>query len=170
MSEKLGFLILRSDKLSKDVAGLWPLVDLVTTLICKDKRIMTVYNDKWGAFTLPMSKRRQWKDAKLKDEGERLEEWDDAAVRVAAEWLGCTLTTMPDKLTELSEFQQSDRDEKWKRYRVHVYLLNVAATEPAPGRIVEWLTPEELLDEHRRPISPTARFIIAELRYKGLLQ
>ena len=170
MSEKMGFFILKSDKLKKDVAGIWPLVDVVATLVCREDQILAVYNERWGAFTLPMSKRRRWKDPQTKAESEREEEWEDAAVRVAAEWLGQTTTEKPQFLLDLAEFQQSDRDEKWKRYHMQAFRLVVPhAVTASPGRVTEWLTAEQILDENRRPISATARYVVAELHLKGLI-
>jgi len=169
MSEKMGFFILKSDKLKKDISGLWPFVEIATTLVCCGGKILSVYNDRWGAFTLPMSKRRRWQDPRTKEEAERVEDWDDAAVRVAAEWLGHTLTDKPRLLTDLAEFQQSDRDERWKRYHVQVFQVDAQNEKAvAPNRIVEWLLPDQIVDEERRPISPTARYIISELKLKGI--
>lgn len=169
MSEKMGFFILKNEKLEKDISGVWPLIDMVSVLVCKGDKVLTVYNEKWAAFTLPMSKLRKWKDPKVKD-AERTEEWEDAAVRTAVEWLGCTMTAKPERLVEFAEFQQSDRDERWKRYHVQAYTIQVDDDIVLPpSKITEWLLPAEITDESRRPISPTARHIMNELVQKGLV-
>jgi hypothetical protein len=118
-----------------------------------------------------MSKRREWKDPEARQGSTRMEEWDDAAVRAAAEWLGRTVDEKPHLLLDMAEFQQSDRDATWKRYHFQVFELAVdKQREPPPSRVVEWLTPAQIMDERRRPISPTARHVIAELTSRSLLQ
>jgi len=170
MSEKMGFFVLKDEKLDKSISGLWPLIDLVAVIVTRGDRILTVYNEKWGAFTLPMSKLRRWRDPKVKEKAERVEDWEDAAVRAATEWVGRTTTDKPEYLREMAEFQQSDRDEKWKRYRTRAYRIELPAeVEPHPARVTEWLTAAEICDEHRRPLSPTARYIVRELHLTGHL-
>jgi len=144
-----------------------PLVDVAATLITHGDRILAVYNPKWGSFTLPMSKRRSWENVAAKEKAVTIEDWEDTAVRAAAEWLGCTVTQKPEFLLEAAEFQQSDRDAKWKRYRLQAFKVTVDDPAAVQGGNCEWLSVDELLDENRRPISPTARYVIAELRLEG---
>jgi hypothetical protein len=166
MSQKLGFFVRKSETTGKTISGILPLVDVVATLIVKNNRILAVLNERWGSFSLPMSKRRSWEDPAAEKGIERQEEWEDAAIRAAVEWMGRTTTTEPQFLSEIGEFQQSDRDGKWKRYHMKAYRIRISddAQEPPAGRIAEWLTAEDFLDENRKPISPTARHIISELR------
>ena len=165
MSEKLSFLIRKSDDTGKAMAQLMPLMDVAVSLIMKGDRILMVYNEKWGSFTLPMSKRRVWTDPSSKEGGERAEDWEDAAIRAATEWTGCTSTAAPEFLLDLAEFQQSDRDAKWKRYHLQVFKVAVGEDlEIPPGRVTEWLAADDIVDEERKPISATARHIIAELK------
>ena len=170
MSQKLGFFIRKSDASGKTISSLMPLVDVAATLIVKNDRILAVYNKKWSSFTIPLTKRKVWNDPGTDKDESREEEWEDAAVRAAAEWIGRTLTNKPELLMDVAEFQQSDRDAKWKRYRMRAFTIRVDQdTEPPPGRITEWLTADEFLDEKRKPISPTARHIVAELKHNGIL-
>ena len=169
MSQKMGFFVRKCEATGKHVHAVMPLVDLATTLLVKDGRVLAVYNAKWGAFTLPMSKRRRWEAPAGTKETEREEEWTDTAVRAAAEWLGRTLTGEPEFLAEVAEFQQSDRDAQWKRYRMRVYKIEVDTLDLPAGKACEWLLPDELTDEDRRPISPTARHVIGELKLNGLV-
>jgi hypothetical protein len=170
MTQKMGFYVLKSDKLSKEISALWPLLDVAVALITCGDRILAVYNDRWGAFTLPMTKRRVWEDPKAGKDSARTEEWEDAALRAAVEWMGRTTTQKPEFVLDFAEFQQSDRDEKWKRYHVQAYQIELGKdVTPPPSRITEWLTAEEFLDEKRRPISPTARHVVSELKVNGII-
>jgi hypothetical protein len=143
------------------------LVDVGAAVVerVQDGRILAVWNAGWGAFTLPMSRRHAWKDPAIPD-SLHTEAWEDAAARAAAEWLGRTCE--PVHLADLGEFQQTDRDGVWKRYRFQVFRVAVAGDAPlVPGAIAEWLTPEQFL--HRRPISPTAKYLIGQLHEARLV-
>jgi hypothetical protein len=143
-----------------------PIVNVAVTLIVHDNKILMVWNAKWGAFSLPMTKRREWHDPRY-PASHRGEDWLDAAARAGAECLGRTCA--PDLvLDNIGEWNQSDRDGAWKRYQFQVFKLSVS--DPAalvPGTAVEWLTPTEILN--RRPISPTARYVIGKLQEAGKL-
>lgn len=168
MSKKMGFYVLRSSDTDQERSALLPIIDVAAVLICCEGRILTGFNPKWGAFTLPTTKRRSWADDSIAPGAVREEEWTHAAVRAAAEWLGRTLLEVPVSLGEVPEFQQSDRDGKWKRYRLHAYRLDLEC-EPAisPLHIVEWLEPEQIMDEKRMPVSPTARHVVAHLQHEN---
>jgi len=169
MSKKLGFFIRKSDT-GKKVSAVMPLLDVVVVLLMKGEKILSVYNQNWGSFTLPMSKRRTWQDPESAEGSEHVEDWEDAAIRAAAEWLRKTMTGKPEFLLDMSEFQQSDRDAKWKRYHIQVFKISMESTEGVGGgRAVEWLTADEFIDEHRCPMSPTARHVMNELKLRGLV-
>jgi hypothetical protein len=170
MSDKMGLFILKGDKMSKGSSRLMKLLDIAAVVVRRGDSVLTVWNDSWGAFTLPMSKRRLLKDPEAREGSERLEDWKEAAVRAAAEALGRTIVKEPELILDMSEFQQSDRDGTWKRYHIQAFELLVDDdTNPSPARVTEWLTPEQIADERREPISPTARHIIGELRLKAIL-
>jgi hypothetical protein len=170
VATKLGYFIVKSETSSKNVNVLLPLVDVAAVLVTNGNRILAVYNEKWGSFTLPMAKRRTWEGRPADKAGAHTEEWEDAAVRAAAEYLGRTLTSRPRPLVTLAEFQQSDRDGQWKRYHLRAFKLAVDPdTRPSPAVVAEWLTADDFTDEKRQPISPTARHIIAELKLQGAL-
>jgi hypothetical protein len=144
----------------------FPQLDVAVTLITWGERVLAVYNSRWGSFTLPMTKRRDWHDPNVA-QSHHGEDWLDAAARAGAEWLGRTCEPKP-VLDELGEYQQSDRDGTWKRYHFRVFRVSVEGVpDLVPGAIAEWLTPAELLG--RRPVSPTARHVIAKLRENGKL-
>lgn len=146
-------------------------LDVAVTVIERGGLLLAVYNEKWSSFTLPMTKRRQWKDPEVPGVVTD-EEWIDAAARAAAEWLGRTSTTDPKHLSDtVPEFHQSDRDGRWKHYRFQVFQVSLEeGREPRSGAVAEWLTPEQFLDEERRPISPTARYLIGKLKGEAILQ
>lgn len=144
-------------------------VEVAATLITRGQEILAVYNEQWMAFTLPMTKRRTWDDPNI-PVAHREEAWIDAAARAAAEWLGRTVTG----LTELplppdtEPYHQSDRTGQWTRYTFQVFRLELDPNdEPLPGAVTQWLTREQLLDESRRPISPTLRHVLQALDQAG---
>lgn len=166
----MGFFIRKSDETGESVQGLMPITEVVAVIVMKAGRLLLVYNANWGAFALPMSKRRTWEDPSQKADAVREEDWEDTALRAASEWLGGTTRAKPEALGQVPEFQQSDRDGKWKRYHTEAFRLEIEDDlGPAPGKSTEWLVVDDVLDEDRRPISPTARHVVAELRARGLI-
>lgn len=169
MAQKMGLFVLKTSDADEKKTALLPLLDIAAVLVMCHGRILMGFNAQWGAFTLPMSKRRSWEDATTAKGKVREEKWEDTATRAAAEWLGRTLVVTPDPLGEIGEFQQSDRDGKWKRYHLRAYRLEVDPDiQPRASAPTEWLLPAQILDTARGPISPTARHIVAELRAKGM--
>jgi 8-oxo-dGTP pyrophosphatase MutT (NUDIX family) len=133
--------------------------DVAATVIYRGDAILLVYNVQWGAFTLPMTKRRRRTQlGGTADSG--LEDWSDAAMRNVGEALGITSPQTPEFLLEDVDVRQSDRTGEWKRYHFQLFALGVdpEMVMPRPGTL--WLRAEEILDEARRPISPTARFLV----------
>jgi hypothetical protein len=140
---------------------------VAVTLLVQGGNLLAVYNPKWSAFTLPMTKRRQWRDPEFPQVRE--EEWVDAAARAVAEWLGRTITVAPVVVDDLGGFAQGDRDGVWKRYNFHVFRVALpAGAAPVAGAVWEWLTPAQMLDPNRRPISPTARYVVQELQGRAI--
>ncbi len=138
-----------------------PKVEVAVALITCGKKILAVYNDAWSAFTLPMTKRRQWKDSAIKG-GVRVEDWHRAAARAAGECLLDTIAAFPKEPEfPLEELRQGDREGVVKRYHYEVFRVEVdEGAALVPGRRTQWLTRLELLDDSREPISPTAREIL----------
>jgi hypothetical protein len=142
----------------------FPLVDVAVSLVTSGPRVLVAWNPKWGEFSLPMTKRRVWRDPRVAA-SHHAEDWNDAAARAAAECLGRTCE--PEFLLDVpGEYQQSDRDGAWKRYNFQVFQLTLAdQPDLVPGVVAEWLSPKEVLN--CRPISPTARFVIGKLQEAG---
>ena len=149
----------------------FPTVEVAVTIISKrrSKRILAVFNPRWGSFTLPMTKRKYWEDPKA-PAANRPEDIVISAVRAGAEVLGTTFdhALLPKLLLREAHFHQSDSEGKWKRYDLHIFGLQVSAkTRFAPCTFVEWLTPADFAA--REPVSGTARFVIALLQKEGKL-
>ncbi|MGO8697047.1 MAG: hypothetical protein ACLQVY_04945 [Limisphaerales bacterium] len=143
-------------------------VEVVATLLVQGKKILAVFNPRWGAFTFPMSRRKFFKDSDV-SEAATPEKLDRAAARVAAEALGRSFPPddFPTLLVEIKNFEQSDADGIWKLYTIHVFSLKVSeGVRLAPGVITEWLTPKEL--QTREPVTHTARYILRESEKQGL--
>ena len=139
-------------------------VEVAVCVILRGPQILVAYNESWGSFTMPMTKRRAWQMGT--NEGHlQFEPWKTAAARAAAELLGQTIRL--DGLRDLwtiENYGQSDRDGQWKFYEFHCFALDLAvgiAHHYVPP--AEWLSRDELLDPEREPISKTARFLAERL-------
>jgi len=131
-------------------------IEVAVTVIVAGEKILTVRNDKWGAFTLPMTK-LQRKPLGMVENATQIERWSDAAMRNVGECLGRTSGREPKLLMDVGELRQSDRTGQVNHYHFQVYLVEVDSEQTAPGLASEWLTINQIIDAERRPISPTAR-------------
>lgn len=132
-------------------------------IACGDK-VLAVHNPKWGAFSIPMTKRRKWRDPAMRL-GAKDEEWQAAAGRAAAEVLGRTLSVdkLPQPLHDILEYRQNDADGIWKLYDLHVFKMPLHKP-PASfgfGIVAEWLTADQL--HERVPVSSTVRYLLKQL-------
>jgi hypothetical protein len=141
-----------------------PLAEVGVALIRCGERILVVYNPRWEAFTLPMTTRRRWPGS----QDNPVEPWEDTAARAAAEVLG--RTCKPAYFHEMQQVLQSDREGIWKEYYFQVFRVSAPEEGPlAPAVIGEWLTPDDIFDLNRKPLSTTVLTIVGELRSQGLL-
>jgi hypothetical protein len=140
-----------------------PQVPVAVTLIMFGGDLLLVYNPRWRAFTLPMTKRRCWPNPDGGCEAFS-ESWEDAAMRNMAEWLGRTFTAPPQHVLDLEACQHSGRDLRTRQYH---FRLFAASADRADERVVwaptECLSPDEILDPARRPVSETARLLVRSL-------
>ena len=141
------------------------MVEVVAVLLTRNGHVLTVFNPRWGAFTMPMTKRRTWNDPAAG--GRRDEAPQQAAVRAAAEALGKPLPPgqWPQRLeVDVEPYQQSDRDGLWKRYTFHVFWLPLdgplADAQPRPwdNAAFVWVSAEEI--QSWEPVSLTARHVL----------
>jgi hypothetical protein len=138
-------------------------VEVVATLLVQGKKMLAVFNPRWGAFTFPMSRRKFFRDSDV-SEAATPEKLDRAAARVAAEVLGRSFppNDFPTPFVEIKNFEQSDADGIWKLYTIHVFTLKLSeGVRLAPGVIAEWLTPNDF--QTREPVTHTARFILGRI-------
>ena len=143
-------------------------VEAVGTLILQGRKVLLVFNPRWGAFTFPMSKRKFFKDAVV-SEAPTPEKLDRAAARVAAEVLGRSFPPdeYPEPLLDIKGFEQSDADRVWKLYEFHLFALKLSeGVRLASGVIGDWMTAKEL--RTREPVTHTARYLLERLEEQGL--
>ncbi len=151
--------------------SVFPELVVAVTVITQmeSNRILAVWNPRWSAFTLPMTKQMRWQDPNA-PAGDRVEAINRTAVRAAAEVLGKTLepTVLRRLMPEERQYGQSDSDGTWKLYRLNIYGLSLVEDIGLPVRVAaEWLTPEQFAA--REPVSNTARYVLAELNAHGML-
>jgi hypothetical protein len=154
---------------NRDVGG--PLhVEVAVTLLKRGPLLLAGWNRNWDAYTLPMTKRRHISDAEGRPSPDA-EPWADAARRNVTEWLASSEIPPLAPLMVVQGYRQSDRDLVVKEYHFEVFAANVNGEVPLrPGIITEWLRLDEFREVHRRPISPTARYLIQMLENSGKLQ
>ena len=140
----------------------FPAVEL-SAVVVTDRatgRILLDYNERWQAFTLPMSKTHEVpnEDAPGSDESPL-----SAAVRAAAEVFGRPM--YPGDLTAVARqvhWAHGGADGLLKRYTFNVFTVTVAETpHPLPGHVAVWRTRPELAEQE--PISPTVAVVLAAL-------
>ena len=142
----------------------YPRVEVAAALIRRGDRILMVYNENWKALTLPITKRRQWVNPDNQNDMHD-EDWADAAGRAAWEVLNKTVRFDSMPLHEIVDLEYGGRTGEWKRYHLKIFDAGIDSNDTiVDGLLVEWLGAEDILDEHRRPISPTAREVIRQLR------
>jgi len=97
------------------------------------------------------------------------ESWLPAAQRNVSEWLTVIGMPLTDHLQEIGQFRQGDRDLLAKDYHFQIYEAQFSEISVLlPNVRAEWLTQSELQQLHRRPISPTTRFLVQELAKHNL--
>ena len=116
----------------------FPEVRLAAVAITRGPEFLTVFNPKWCAFTLPMTKRRVWTDPEV-PAADHEEDPLHAALCAVAEVLARPFAPFefpgPVELVELQPFQQSDRDGVWKLYRFDVFRMELpGGRHPLAGR------------------------------------
>ena len=131
-------------------------VEVVVSLVTNpSRRILLTFNERWGAFTLPMTRRRRGREGN--------EPLTRAAFRAAGEALGVPVRLVQEDSRRLAGRLQSGRQLVDKQYRYDVFHV-----EPHPDfddrlRIREphmWLSPHMVLAGAYEPISPSARTIV----------
>jgi hypothetical protein len=131
-------------------------VEVVVGLVTNPgRRVLLTFNERWGAFTLPMTRRRRGREGN--------EPLTRAAYRAAGEALGVPVRLVQDDPKRLAGRLQSARQMVDKQYRYDVFHV-----EPHPDfddrlRIRQphlWLSPHMVLAGAYEPISESARTIL----------
>lgn len=119
------------------------------------KRVLLTFNDRWGSFTLPMTRRRRGTQAN--------EPTIRAARRAAAEALG-----VPVRLAEPVQKRLPVLLESGRQLVDKIYSYRIFHIEPHPDfagalhirQPHAWLSPHWILSGAYEPISESARFIL----------
>lgn len=151
-----------------------PTTDVAVTLIRNSKNeVLLVYSEKWGSYTLPMTKRRKPLPGDDESVGEA-EDWLDAAARNVVECLGRPAIPKPVLKTPVPESHFSKREQITKDYLFHVLeeRFRDSDSDPGEGHVGPpdcvnpktphvWAKPEQILQRLIRPLSHTAHDLIA---------
>jgi 8-oxo-dGTP pyrophosphatase MutT (NUDIX family) len=127
-------------------------VALVTN---RNDHVLLIFNDRWGTFNLPMTKRRRGRLAN--------EPMSRAAVRAAAEALGVPVRRVEEEHSQLAARLQSGRQLSVKSYAYDVYHLEPHPDFAARVQIRQphlWLSPHLILSGAYEPISESTRTIL----------
>lgn len=140
----------------------FPLVHVAVALIIKNEREMLwTVNRNWGAFTLPMTKRR------VSQSG--LEPAEQAAARAGAEVLGVPVRVGAHWATR-PELKVSGRDGAVRRYAYEIFRVD---PHPDFAHALErpdllWLTEEQVFGGNfRPPVSHSSADIVTQLLLDG---
>ena len=136
----------------------------VAYLVDSEGRLLLAWNNKWGAFSLPMTKiRTEWPD----------ETPDEAAVRAAAEILGVPARVAAGKTTQFSEhLAPSLRDQEIKDYKCHIVPVEVHPDFDAnirADRAWIWADVEKLQQQDYQPVSPSVAGFLKDAQEWGWL-
>jgi hypothetical protein len=155
----------------------------VVLMRCGDK-LLVVYNDKWRAFTFPMTKLRPWEFAdtsQIADPDhhaiaveEQQGRWLDVAAHAAVECLGrpcCPQPLLDGPIeVEYSEVERSGRDGADRIYHYKVYTLEAGQEFDSRRQPFAWLTAEEIRDGKHRPMSPTMLKILGQQEVNAIVR
>jgi hypothetical protein len=127
----------------------------VALVMNRNNEVLLVWNDLWGMFGPPMTKRRR---GKLENEP-----MPRAAVRAAVEALGVPVRSVNEGQRRLAAELQSGRQLVVKNYNYDIYHI-----EPHPDFADRlcirqphlWLSPHQVLSGEYEPISESARVIV----------
>jgi len=128
----------------------------VAFVVDSQGRLLLAWNNKWGAFTLPMTKLQSDQPAETPEQ---------AGVRAAAEVLGVPTRVVPGKVAQFARsLQRSPRDGDIKDYQ-----YNVVPVEPHPdfashisSQPFVWAAINKLQAGEYQPISKSVDALLRE--------
>ena len=119
-------------------------------------RLLLTWNDKWGAFTLPMTKLQSDQPAETPEQ---------AGVRAASEVLGVPTRVVPGKAAKFARgLQKSPRDGDIKDYQYNVVPVEVHpdfASHISSKHLV-WTAIDKLQTGEYQPISKSVEALLRE--------
>jgi len=124
-------------------------------------RLLWSWNEKWGAFALPMTKLRKGQGV--------TEEPEHAAARAGAEALGAPVK-VGQRWTAIPELKVSERDYATKVYAYDVFRVEAEPQFADQVRIAEphlWLSIGDALSGRYQPLSQSSADICQELIKQG---
>jgi hypothetical protein len=132
-------------------------------LVTCESKLLVIFNEKWGRFTLPITK---LKDTFVNDDGymdAAQNVWSESSVAAAEEHLGAGQAPDGEYIMILDDFMSSGRDSATKRYTLGVYHFPVPTLElpDATGR--QWLTVNEIMTDTAPLMSQTALRVVNQL-------
>ena len=141
-------------------------IDVVVTAIYCDDKVLVVHDGDWGGFTLPITKQRRWPPG-FDGTEDRWETGSDAAMRNVGRCLGASFPRPPGLLGDVKDVRQRSPTGEINEYRFQVFGFRIDKPRIGEGVVGEWLTPDQILNPKRRPISPTARTLVDKLNEFG---
>jgi hypothetical protein len=157
---------------------------VAVVLIRSAGKLLLTYNDKWRAFTLPMTKlpdrdfvdTTQIIDPDRRDisAGQLQEHWLDAAAHAVVECTGqpnCPSPLLEGPIeVEYTEIERSRRDGADRIYHYKVFSLEVPQAFQSRKQPFAWLTPEEIRNGKHRPVSPTVLVILGRQEIASIVK
>lgn len=155
--------IIQAASMSEEDLKKCPQVLAAVAFVTYQSRILIVFNEKWGRFTLPMTK---VKNTFIRNDGyldAANEDWAAESRKAAYEHLAPGSADHGKYLMVLDDFMRSERDTATKRYTLGVY--HFAVTNPnlpdMTGR--QWLTSEETMRDVAPLMSQSALRVVNQM-------
>jgi hypothetical protein len=147
---------------------------VAVVLIRSEGKLLLTYNDKWRAFTFPMTKLPDWDfvdtgqiidpERRAISAAQLQEHWLDAAAHAVVECLGqpnCPSVMLDGTIAvEYTEVERSRRDGADRIYHYKVFTLDVPQPFESRHQPSAWLTADEIGDGKHRPVSPSVLEIL----------
>jgi hypothetical protein len=141
-----------------------PAIEVVVAMVLNaEQQLLWIFNDPWGVFALPMTKRREGPVG--------VEPPPRASARAAAEVLGVPVVVGP-RWALFAARDLSERQYVVKRYTYHVYPVTPHPDFAGSLHLRQphlWLPARLALAEEYRPLSYTSRWLVARLIGAGQL-
>lgn len=128
----------------------------VAYIVDSQGRLLLAWNEKWGAFTLPMTKVLSEQPAETPEQ---------AAIRAAAEVLGVPTQVVPGKATKFARgLQKSPRDGDIKDYQYNVVQVEAHPdfVSQVSSKPLVWAAINKLQTGEYQPVSRSVESLLRE--------